>query len=54
MRQADIVTLFDYSYWANRQVLTIAAEISDEQFAAPSEVTWHARIVAPRTDGLEA
>ena len=40
MRQPDIVTLFDYSYWATRQVLDTAAEISDEQFAAPSEVTW--------------
>jgi len=32
--------LFDYNYWANRQILDKAAEISEEQFTAPSDVTW--------------
>jgi uncharacterized damage-inducible protein DinB len=40
MRKADVMMLFDYSYWATRQILGSAAEVSNAQFAAPSDVTW--------------
>lgn len=39
MQKSDVLTLFDYSYWANRQILRAAAQLSDEQFSAPTEVT---------------
>lgn len=39
MRRADIVTLFDHSYWATYQVLSTAARLSVEQFVASSTVT---------------
>ena len=32
MRVADIVLLFDYSYWANRRILDAAAGLTDTQF----------------------
>jgi uncharacterized damage-inducible protein DinB len=40
MDKAGIVALFDYTYWANRQVLAAASGASAEQFTAPSDVTW--------------
>ena len=40
MRKAEISVLFDYNYWANRQILASAAELSEEQFTAHSSVTW--------------
>jgi uncharacterized damage-inducible protein DinB len=40
VRKQDLLTLFDYSYWATRQVLTTCSEISNEQFSAPPDVTW--------------
>jgi uncharacterized damage-inducible protein DinB len=40
VRKTDVVALFDYNYWANRQVLVAADQASDEQFTAPTEVTW--------------
>jgi uncharacterized damage-inducible protein DinB len=39
MRKPDVLTLFDYHYWANRQILRAAAQLRDEQFSAPLEVT---------------
>jgi len=36
---AGVIALFDYNYWANRQVLAAAGEVSDEQFTADSQVT---------------
>lgn len=32
----DIRTLYAYNVWANRRILSTAAAISDEQFAAPA------------------
>jgi uncharacterized damage-inducible protein DinB len=40
MRKADVVLLFDYNYWANRQILATADETPKEHFVAPSDVTW--------------
>jgi len=31
----DILTLYDYSYWANTRVLKAAANVTADQFAAP-------------------
>lgn len=39
MQKSDILMLFDYNYWANRRILDAAAQLSDEQFSAPTEVT---------------
>ncbi len=39
MRRSEILILFDYNYWANRQILATCAELSDEQFRAPSNIT---------------
>ena len=35
MNKSDILTLFDYNYWANARVLRAAAGVSPEQLAAP-------------------
>ena len=40
MDREGILALFDYTYWANRQILAAAGEVSEEQFTAPSDVTW--------------
>lgn len=39
MQKSDVLTLFDYNYWANRRILSAAAQLSDEQFSAPMELT---------------
>lgn len=35
MTVKDLETLFDYSYWANRQLLAVVSELTPEQFTAP-------------------
>jgi uncharacterized damage-inducible protein DinB len=40
MLKRDIIVLFDYNYWANRQILAAARELPDERFTAPSDITW--------------
>ena len=35
MNIQDIMTLFDYNYWANRRILSTAGKLSQEQFVAP-------------------
>ncbi len=32
--------LFDYNYWANRHLLTLAAQLTPVQFTAPSAHSW--------------
>jgi uncharacterized damage-inducible protein DinB len=39
MRVPDIVSLFDFSYWANRHLLEVAAKLTPEQWTAPSDIT---------------
>jgi len=39
-RSLSIVALFDYSYWATQQLLTVASETSHELFVAPGEFTY--------------
>jgi uncharacterized damage-inducible protein DinB len=38
VRQSEIATLFDYSYWAHRRVLTTAARLTDGQFTLRSVI----------------
>ncbi|MCL4301638.1 MAG: DinB family protein [Anaerolineae bacterium] len=35
MNKGDILTLFDYNYWANTRVLNAAAHLSESLFTAP-------------------
>lgn len=36
MNKNDILTLFDYNYWANARVLNAAARLTPDQFTAPA------------------
>ena len=38
MRQSELATLFDYTYWAHRRVLTTAARLTDGQFTLRSVI----------------
>lgn len=40
MRADDVRGLFDYSYWANRQILAASAELSQAELAKPATFTW--------------
>ena len=40
MHQADIVTLYDYNYWATRRIVGAAANLTTEQFTAPTPLSW--------------
>ncbi len=36
MNKNDILTLYDYNYWANARVLNAAAKLTPDQFIAPA------------------
>jgi uncharacterized damage-inducible protein DinB len=40
MRVVDIQSLFDFTYWADRQILEAAAALSDEDFTRPVAITY--------------
>ncbi len=40
MKQADVLTIYDYNYWANQRILDAAARLSHEQFLAPGNFPW--------------
>ena len=40
MKIQEMATLYDYNYWANRQILDAAARVSGEQFAAPAGLSY--------------
>jgi uncharacterized damage-inducible protein DinB len=40
MRTIDIEALFDFTYWANRQILDAAAAIPVEEFVQPVSITY--------------
>jgi uncharacterized damage-inducible protein DinB len=40
MRSTDIHAMFDFTYWADRQILTAAATIPVEQFVQPASITY--------------
>ena len=39
MNKADILTLYDYNYWANKRILEATAQVSLEQWVAPAKVS---------------
>ncbi len=40
MKKADVLTLFEYNYWANQLILRAAAGVSPEQFLAPARLSF--------------
>ena len=36
MNIRDILTIYDYNYWANRRILAASAQVSPERFLAPA------------------
>ena len=36
MNASDILTLYDYNFWATRRILAACAQVSPEQFLAPT------------------
>ena len=40
MQIADIRLMFDYNFWANRLLLAKAAEVTPDQFSAPTTHSW--------------
>jgi uncharacterized damage-inducible protein DinB len=40
MHQADIVTMYDYNYWATRRIVGAAAQLTTAQFTAPTPLSW--------------
>lgn len=39
MNKSDILTLYDYNYWANARVLNSTAKVTPEQFVAPARLS---------------
>jgi uncharacterized damage-inducible protein DinB len=39
MKEADLLTLFDYSYWATGEILKAAEEALPDEFVAPPDIT---------------
>ena len=40
MRRDDVLALFGYNWWANRQILATAGSAPADVFTAPSGITW--------------
>lgn len=40
MNVRDILTLYDYNYWANRCILSATSQVSSEQFGTPSTYSF--------------
>jgi uncharacterized damage-inducible protein DinB len=40
VRRDDVVALFDYSYWANHQILAAAADLPEEELTRSPTLTW--------------
>ena len=40
MRGVDVRSLFDFTYWANRQILAAAAELPVEDYVRPVAITY--------------
>ncbi len=40
MRKVDLLTLLDYNYWANDQILGTAEQLSQNDFLASSDITY--------------
>jgi uncharacterized damage-inducible protein DinB len=39
MNEKDLLTLYDYNYWANGRVLDAAAQVTPEQYTAPANLS---------------
>lgn len=39
MKKSEILTLYEYNYWANERVLRAAARVTLEQYGAPAEIS---------------
>jgi uncharacterized damage-inducible protein DinB len=37
MKAQDVKLIFDYNYWANKNLLASAAKLSQEQFVGPAD-----------------
>jgi uncharacterized damage-inducible protein DinB len=54
MNVADLMTLYEYNYWANERILTAAANLTPEQFVMVSDLSWGSiRNVLTHTLGAE-
>ena len=40
MNIQDILTMYDYNYWANKRILTKCKDVTQEQFLAPAEFPY--------------
>ncbi len=40
MKHVDVLTIYDYNYWANQRILDAAARTSHEQFVAHGNFPW--------------
>ncbi len=40
MKHADVLTIYDYNYWANQRILDAAARVSQGQFVASGSFPW--------------
>jgi uncharacterized damage-inducible protein DinB len=48
MQIQDLITLFDYTYWANHLIVSTSKKIGPEQFSSPTPFGWgslHATLV---------
>jgi uncharacterized damage-inducible protein DinB len=39
VRTSDILTLYEYNYWANARILSAATNVSEAQFTAPASLS---------------
>ena len=40
MQLADVLTIYDYNYWANQRILEAADRVSQDQLLAPASFPW--------------
>ena len=40
MNIQDILTIYDYNYWANKKILAMSANVTQEQFLAPASFPY--------------
>lgn len=39
MHKTDLITLYDYNYWANARILDASAQVPHEQYCAPANLS---------------
>jgi uncharacterized damage-inducible protein DinB len=39
MHKTDLITLYDYNYWANARILDAAAQVTPDQYCAPANLS---------------